>query len=104
MPGLYLLLLGVSLAGLATLDWRYRLAWWAQPRRTALTLLFGVALFLVWDLLGIGLGVFFIGKNQLLTGVLLANELPLEEPVFLLLLCYTALLTYLGGGRLRRRP
>ena len=102
MPGLYLLLLLVSLAGSALLDYRHKLAFWSQPARTAVTLVLGVVVFLIWDLLGIGLGVFFIGETQLLTGVILLPELPLEEPVFLLLLSYSALLAYLGARKFLR--
>ena len=48
----------------------------------------GVVFFLVWDLVGIGLGIFFRGETAFMTGILLAPELPLEELFFLTLLCY----------------
>jgi lycopene cyclase domain-containing protein len=47
----------------------------------------GLAFFLAWDLAGIGLGIFFRGHNKTI-GIELGPELPLEEPVFLLFLCY----------------
>ena len=58
-----------------------------------------VALFLVWDLVGIALGIFFRGDAPHLSGLLLAPELPLEELFFLILLSYNALLAYLGFAR-----
>lgn len=97
--GWYLGGLLVSLCGLGLIDYRHGLALFTQPARTLATLAFSVAVFLVWDLMGIGLKVFFIGANSLLIGVNLAPNLPVEEPVFLLVLCYTLLLVYLAVGR-----
>ena len=90
----YLAVLAVSLAGLALIDLRLKLLFWSQPVATALTLAAGLAFFLAWDLVGIWLGVFFRGDATNLSGILLAPELPLEEPVFLLMLCYFTLLCY----------
>jgi lycopene cyclase domain-containing protein len=85
---LYLLMLLLSLGGMAVLDWRFRLFFWRSPRRAALVLGIGVLFFLGWDLLGIGLGIFYRGETALMTGVQLAPELPLEEVFFLTFLCY----------------
>lgn len=90
----YLGALVISLAGLAVLDRRFALAFWDDARRTAWCLLIGVAGFLGWDLLGLGLGIFARGDSPHQTGLLLAPELPVEEAFFLALLCYTALLTW----------
>jgi lycopene cyclase domain-containing protein len=62
--------------------------------RAAIVLVVGVGFFLVWDLAGIGLGVFFPGNATIVTGVLLAPGLPLEEVVFLALLCYSTMNAY----------
>lgn len=99
---LYLLGLLVALAGLATLDWRHRLALFSQPRRALATVGIGVAIFLVWDLMGVGLGIFFVGDSKYLTGIRIAPEVPVEELLFLTLLCYQTLLLWLAFGR--RRP
>ena len=99
MPGGYLLILLGGLTGLGLLDWRHRVAVWAKPRRALTTIGVGVLFFLLWDIAGIGLGIFFTGKISWLTGVMLAPNLPLEEPVFLVLLCYSALLGYLALER-----
>lgn len=91
MPGLYLAGLVVSLVGMTVLDARFRLFFWRSPWRAAAVMLVGVAFFLVWDAAGVGAGIFFIGQTAVLTGVLLAPDVPLEELFFLLLLCYTTM-------------
>jgi lycopene cyclase domain-containing protein len=94
MSVLYLAALLVSIAGLLVLDARYRLFVFAAPARALVVLAVGVAGFLLWDVAGIGLGIFFEGNRSLLIGVDLARELPLEEVFFLVLLCLTAMESY----------
>jgi lycopene cyclase domain-containing protein len=91
MPGLYLVGLLIAIAGIAVLDARYRLFFWRDPLRAAVVMAIGLVFFLVWDVVGVHLGVFFIGTNRLLTGVLLAPDVPLEELFFLVLLCWTTM-------------
>ncbi|RYV51436.1 lycopene cyclase domain-containing protein [Pengzhenrongella frigida] len=95
----YLGALLVSLGGLAVLDRRFRLAFWADWRRTALCLGVGVVVFLAWDVAGLALGIFARGENPYMTGLLLAPELPIEEAFFLALLCYNSLLVWLALDR-----
>ena len=90
----YLGALLLSLGGLALLDRRFRLAFWSDPRRAALTVGTGVVGFLLWDGIGLVLGIFARGDSPHMTGLLLAPELPVEEAFFLALLCYTALLAW----------
>ncbi|WP_285041135.1 lycopene cyclase domain-containing protein [Plantibacter sp. LMC-P-059a] len=85
---LYLLALLVSITGMIMLDRRFRLFFWADRRRAAVILPAGVVFFLVWDLFGIGLGIFFRGETSFMTGLQVAPELPIEEVFFLTLLCY----------------
>lgn len=96
----YLAALVISIAGLAALDLRHRLALAVSVSRTLITLGLSVAFFLIWDAFGVALGVFFRGQTAFLTGVLVAPEIPLEEVFFLTLLCYSALLLYVGLARL----
>lgn len=88
MGFLYLAALLVSLTGMVMLDRRFRLFFWQDARRATVVLTTGIVFFLIWDLAGINLGVFFRGTGQWMTGILLAPELPLEEVFFLTLLCY----------------
>lgn len=88
---IYLGALLFSLGGSMLLDWRFRLTFWRDARKATWTMILGIAFFIVWDLFGIALGIFFRGVTDLMTGILLAPELPLEEVFFLALLCYTTL-------------
>ena len=94
MPLLYLLVLLVALAGMVVLDRKFRLFFWRDARRAAIVLVIGLAFFLLWDVEGIGVGIFFRGQTSITTGIQLAPQLPLEEPAFLLLLCYLAMNLY----------
>lgn len=96
---LYAAALLMSLMGLAALDWRHRLALFPETRRTLATIGLGVAFFVVWDLLGVGLGIFFRGDAPYLSGVLVAPEVPVEELLFLTLLCYQTLLLWRAFDR-----
>lgn len=94
MHFLYLGGLLVALAGMVVLDRRFRLFFWRAPLRAAIVLAVGLAFFLVWDLQGIRLGIFFEGHSAIATGWNWAPQLPIEEPLFLLLLCYLAMNLY----------
>ena len=94
----YLAVLLFSLTGLALIDYRYRLAFFENRMRAAAAVFLPVLFFLLWDAAGIVLGIFFRGQTAHLTGILLAPELPLEEPLFLALLCSLFALRSLGDS------
>jgi len=91
---LYLLALLISLAGMVVFDRRFTLFFWKDARRAGIVLAAGVLFFLVWDLFGVGLGIFFRGETDFMTGLLVAPEVPLEEVFFLTLLCYLTMNIY----------
>lgn len=91
---LYLAALLVSIAGLAAIDHKKKLALFSSPLPTIITVAVATAVFLVWDVIGISQGIFFRGSAPHLSGILLAPELPLEELFFLILLSYNTLLVY----------
>jgi lycopene cyclase domain-containing protein len=97
---LYLAALLVSLTGMVVLDRRFRLYFWADARRAAVVSVVGVVFFVVWDLFGIGLGIFFRGETAFMTGLQVAPELPLEELFFLALLVYVTMNLYGASNRL----
>lgn len=103
MTPVYLLLLVALLGCMVLVDRRWRLVFWRDPRRAAIALVAAVALLLVVDLVGIALGVFHRGETWTMTGVLLAPELPLEEPLFLVFLVHLALVLLAAFERLPRR-
>jgi lycopene cyclase domain-containing protein len=84
------------------IDFKHKLALFSQPLRSAITLTVAVTVFLIWDLVGIALGIFFRGQGPYLTGITIAPELPIEEVFFLTLLSYTILIAYLGFAKWRK--
>ncbi|MES2093273.1 MAG: lycopene cyclase domain-containing protein [Actinomycetota bacterium] len=104
MPILYLAALAVALTGMVVLDRRFRLFFWRDTRRAAIVLVAGLVFFLAWDLSGIGLGIFFRGETSFMTGLVLAPELPVEELLFLTLLCYLAMNLFGFLSRRSRGP
>ena len=92
MSFIYLAALLFSLAGLATLDFRFKLAFAKNPRAAAVAIAIPYLIFVIWDALGISLGIFFKGQSKFLSGIMLAKDFPLEELFFLGLLCYSTLI------------
>ena len=83
-----------SLVGLGLLDWRFRTAFTINKKAAAFAILIPTIFFIIWDVAGIAMGIFFRGDTSHLTGILLAPEFPIEELFFLLLLNYTALTVF----------
>ena len=103
MGVLYLALLLIALVCVGIVDARWRLFLWARPKRALLVLAAGVAVLLLWDVVGIATRIFFRDDNPLSTGILLAPHLPLEEPVFLLFLVQLTMVLYTGALRILPR-
>lgn len=95
----YLVALLVGFVGMGLIDSRYSLAMFNQKRRTVVTVAVGVGLFVVWDILGIALGIFFSGGSQYMSGLYLGPEFPVEELLFLTFLCYFVLVVYRFGEK-----
>ena len=87
----YLAGLIFSLVGLGLLDWRFRTAFTVNKKAAAFAVIIPTIFFIIWDVAGIAMGIFFRGDTSHLTGIVLAPEFPIEELFFLLLLNYTAL-------------
>jgi lycopene cyclase domain-containing protein len=100
---LYLAALLFSLVGMVILDRRFQLFFWADARRAAIVLPVGVLFFLLWDLAGIGLGIFFRGPSPYVTGIVVAPEVPVEEIAFLALLCYLTMNLFAAVTRMLMR-
>lgn len=111
MSGLwYLGCLLVGIACMLLIDRRFRLFFWRSPAAAALVTAAGVAFLLLWDAAGIASGIFLRGPAEIASGIVLAPELPLEEPVFLVFLVLCTMVLYTGAARLlaarrkRRQP
>lgn len=96
MEWFYLLGLLIGIGGLLIIDNRWKLAFWRDAKRSALTLGAAITIFIIWDILGILLGIFFHGGSQYALSFRIAPEFPFEEIIFLFLLSYSTLITYHG--------
>jgi len=103
MSFVYLGALLFSIAGMVILDWRYKLFFWAHWRRATIVMAVGLAFFLIWDIAGVDLGIFFPGNAIVATGWMLAQGVPVEELFFLTLLCYFTMNLFELFGRLTTR-
>jgi lycopene cyclase domain-containing protein len=98
MPSyLYLLCLLGGLGGLAFLDYRLKLLLFARdtpqaPRWVAGSIILSVLFFLLWDIVGIMLAIFWTNPAAVIGISLGSPNLPLEELCFLTLLSYLSLL------------
>ncbi|MBO1902508.1 lycopene cyclase domain-containing protein [Leucobacter weissii] len=102
MPLVYLLCLLLGIACMLLLDARFRLFFWRDPIAAAAVTLAGTVFFLLWDAAGIALGVFLVGDGSIMTGIMIAPELPLEEPVFLVFLVICTMVLFTGAERVLR--
>lgn len=100
MGALYLGALLLFSGCMLLLDWRFRLFFWKDAVSAALVTVVGFVFFLAWDVAGIAGGIFFRGEAAIATGLVLAPELPIEEPVFLLFLVLCTMVLYTGAVRL----
>ncbi|MET1043072.1 MAG: lycopene cyclase domain-containing protein [Microbacteriaceae bacterium] len=100
MSMVYLLMLLAAIGCMVLLDRRFALFFWRDPVRAALVTGAGLVFFLLWDVLGISLGIFFRAESGIMTGLLIAPELPVEEVLFLTFLCYLTMVLVLGSERM----
>lgn len=103
MGAIYLAALLVFTGCMLLLDHRFRLFFWRDAVAATIVTVVGVAFFLVWDVFGIATGIFFRGDAAIATGIVLAPEMPLEEPVFLAFLVICTMVVYTGAARLIAR-
>ncbi len=103
MMFLYLIGLLIGITGLALLDRRYKLAFWHNRQVTLKTIGSVMALFIIWDLVGIFLGIFLHGRSPYSLPFTIVPEFPIEELFFLFLLSYSTLIIYRGVTLWRSR-
>lgn len=102
MSVVYLATLLASLGCMVLLDRRFSLFFWRDARRATIVLAAGVLFFVLWDLFGIGLGIFYRGETAYMTGIVVAPELPIEELFFLAFLSYLTMVLLTGADALFR--
>lgn len=96
----YLACLLAGIGCMLLIDYRFRLFFWRDAAAATLVTLAGTAFLLLWDAAGIAAGIFLRGGSGIASGVVLAPELPLEEPVFLVFLVFCTMVLYTGAARL----
>ena len=94
MQAYYLIGLITAIIALVIVDYTFKLAFFHDRKRTALTLSLSVWLFVVWDIFGIKFGIFYHGDSPYTLPARIIPEFPVEELFFLFLLTYVALLIY----------
>jgi lycopene cyclase domain-containing protein len=94
MSAAYLFTIVGSLLCLLAIDRHHKLVIFSDAKRSFKVFVATLTFFIIWDVLGVMSGIFFIGDTQFLTGILLGPDFPLEELFFLTLLCYNPLLIY----------
>lgn len=96
-----------SMLGMGIVDWRWRVALFHDARRTLVAVAASTVVLLVWDAVGIALGIFRIGASAGMTGIELAPHMPIEEPIFLVFLSYISIVLWRLALRIpgiARRP
>lgn len=96
----YITALLISIFGLFVIDRKYKLCFWENKQRAILTILVSILVFIVWDLIGVSLGIFFSGNSKYMMSYFIVEEFPVEELFFLFLLNYSTLTIYQIGRRL----
>lgn len=90
----YLSVLLFSLSGLGFLDYKQRLAWFWDRRKTALILSCNLVFFLIWDVVNISAGIIATNQKWVSGAYVITPDLPMEEFLFLTLLGYQTLLLW----------
>ncbi|MDO5744370.1 MAG: lycopene cyclase domain-containing protein [Micrococcaceae bacterium] len=93
---IYLSILLALIACMVLLDARFRLVIFASPLAASVALLGGTGIFLLWDIIAIDQGIFLHRDSPLMTGIMLGDQLPLEEAFFLFFLCYQSMVLLNG--------
>lgn len=96
---IYLLILLLLLGCMVLIDARWKLFVFVRPVAGLLVLLLGTVFFLLWDVAAIAAGIFLHRDSPLMTGIMIAPQLPLEEAFFLLFLCYQTMILFTGAQR-----
>ena len=94
MQWAYLTGLVIAIGCLVLIDRRKKLALFYDAKRSLIVIGIAMAIFIIWDLFGIDLGIFFSGGSTYASNIMLLPEFPIEELFFLFLFCYLSLLVY----------
>lgn len=93
----YLIILLALLGCMVLTDARWKLFLFKSPVAAAAVLVLGTVFFLAWDIAAIAAGIFLHRDSTLMTGIMIGEQLPLEEGFFLLFLCYQTMILFTGA-------
>lgn len=93
---IYLLILIALLGCMLLCDAKGKLFIFRHPVRAVIALAAGTGFFVLWDVLAIERGIFLHRESELMTGLMVGDQFPLEEVFFLLFLCYSSMIVVAG--------
>ena len=93
---IYLLVLIALLGCMLLCDAKGKLFIFRHPVRAVIALAAGTGFFALWDVLAIDRGIFLHRQSELMTGLMVGDQFPLEEVFFLLFLCYSSMIVVTG--------
>ena len=91
----YIIFLCFSVLGLLLADYRYKIAFYKNREATVKTVGIVMILLLLFDVLGIINNIFTTNQRYVIGLYVVSKNLPVEEFIFLFLLCYFCLIVYL---------
>ncbi len=96
----YIFVLVFSIAGLLLADWRLRLAFWYDKIASTKAVGYTILLLLIFDVAGVINKIFSTNQDYVVRLNIISPNIPIEEVVFLFMLCYVTLILYQLIGRL----
>lgn len=90
----YISILIFSIVGLLLADYKYGLAFWHDWKASAKSIGSAMTLLLLFDIAGIYQNIFTTNQKYVIGLYFVTPNLPVEEFLFLFLLCYITLLLY----------
>lgn len=96
----YISILIFSIVGLLLADWRYKLAFWSNKIASIKAIGFTMLLLYIFDIAGVVNKIFSTNPKYVVGIYLVSPNLPIEEILFLFLLCYSTLIIYKTVERL----
>lgn len=95
MNYIYLTILFFSIFGLFIIDRKFKLLFYDNPKPAAKSIIIMMAILLFTDVIGINWHIFSTNPRFVVGLFLGSPNLPIEEILFLFLLCYSVLLIYI---------
>jgi lycopene cyclase domain-containing protein len=100
----YFYVLGIlgAIGCLGLIDYRWKLAIAYDAKRALGVMTTAYAVFIVWDLLGTRLHIFFLGNSRFMTHLQITHNFMMEELFFVVLLVYLPLILWQAAQRHER--